>query len=151
MCFYVIEKHSKFMLHNLQVLYILYIRMNTLWFYKNQQDNRVRSKLFVACQWWWFQWWFLFVLSIPGYLRGEEEHVTDLWRNPIERSHVVLHLEKEVYCVWQVVNTQQSFWITVFCHNVLQSTNITADCSHLYAYTKWYKIFNLLAPELFFF
>ena len=27
-----------------------------LWFYKHQHDNRVRSKLFVACQRWWFQW-----------------------------------------------------------------------------------------------
>jgi len=29
-----------------------------LWFYKHQHDNRVRSKLFVACQQWWFQWRF---------------------------------------------------------------------------------------------
>ena len=28
--------------------------MHPLWFYKHQHDNRVRSKLFVACQRWWF-------------------------------------------------------------------------------------------------
>ena len=28
--------------------------MHPLWFYKHQHDNPVRSKLFVACQRWWF-------------------------------------------------------------------------------------------------
>ena len=28
--------------------------MHPLWFYKHQHDNPVRSKLFVACQWWCF-------------------------------------------------------------------------------------------------
>ena len=45
----------------------LYVR--PLWFYKHQHDNRVRSKLFVACQRWWFQWRFWFVPSVPGYTR----------------------------------------------------------------------------------
>ena len=35
--------------------------VHPLWFYKHQHDNRDRSKLFVACQWWWFQWRFWFV------------------------------------------------------------------------------------------
>ena len=48
--------------------------VHPLWFYKHQHDNRVRSKLFVACQRWWFQWRFRFVPSVPGYLREEEEH-----------------------------------------------------------------------------
>jgi len=39
--------------------------VHPLWFYKHQHDNRVRSKRFVACQWWWFQWWFWFVPSVP--------------------------------------------------------------------------------------
>ena len=50
-----------------------------LWFYKHQHDNRVRSKLFVACQRWWFQWRFWFVPSVPGYLREEEEHGIVRW------------------------------------------------------------------------
>jgi len=42
--------------------------VHPLWFYKHQHENRVRSKPFVACQWWWFQWRFWFVPSVPGYL-----------------------------------------------------------------------------------
>ena len=70
--------------------------VHPLWFYKHQHDNRVRSKLLVACQRWWFQWRFWFVPSVPGYLREKEEHKPDPWRNPIERNHMGLHLEKEV-------------------------------------------------------
>ena len=88
----------------------LYVHL--LWFCKRQHDNRVRSKLFVACQRWWFQRRFWFVPSVPGYLREEEEHKPDPWSNPIERNHVGLHLENEVYCVWQVVKTP-----TVFSNN----------------------------------
>jgi len=73
--------------------------VHPLWFYKHQHDNRVRSKLFVACQRWWFQWRFWFVPSVPGYLRGEEEHKPDPWSNVIERNHMGLHLEKEVTVV----------------------------------------------------
>jgi len=64
-CFfiYLIEQHSKFLLHTVQVLY----GCTPLWFYKYQHDNRFRSKLFVACQRWWFQWRFWFVPSVPGY------------------------------------------------------------------------------------
>jgi len=58
--------------------------VHPLWFYKHQKDNRVRSKLFVACERWWFQWRFWFVPSVPGYLRAEEEHKPYPWRNPIE-------------------------------------------------------------------
>ena len=61
--------------------------VHPLWFYKHQRDNRVRSKLSVASQRWWFQWLFWFVPSVPGYLREEEEHKPDPWRNPIERNH----------------------------------------------------------------
>jgi len=70
--------------------------VHPLWFYKHQHDKRVRSKLVVACQWWWFQWPFWFAPSVPGYLREEEKHKRDPWRNPIERNHMGLHLENEV-------------------------------------------------------
>ena len=69
--------------------------VHPLWFYKHQHDNRVRSKLFVACQRWWFQWRFWFVPSVPGYLREEEGHKPDPWRNPIERNHMVLHVSTQ--------------------------------------------------------
>ena len=72
----------------------LYVQ--SLWFYKHQHDNRVRSKLSAACQRWWFQWRFWFLPSVPGYLREEEEHKPDPWRNPIERNHMGLYLENEV-------------------------------------------------------
>ena len=68
--------------------------VHPLWFYKHQHDNWVRSKLFVACQQWWFQWWFWFV--VPGYLREEEEHKPDPWHNHIERNHMGLQLENKV-------------------------------------------------------
>jgi len=38
------------------------IYVHPLWFYKHQHDNRVHSKLFVACQRWWFQWRFAAIL-----------------------------------------------------------------------------------------
>ena len=70
--------------------------MHPLCYYKHQHDNRVHSKLFVACQQWWFQWRFWFVPSVPGYLREEEEHKPDPWRNPIETNHMGLHMENKV-------------------------------------------------------
>jgi len=73
--------------------------VHPLWFYKHLHDNRVRSELSVACQRWWFQWRFWFVPSVPRYLREEEEHKPDPWRNPIERNHMGLHLENEVTVV----------------------------------------------------
>ena len=75
---------------------IVALYVHPLWFYKHENDNRVHSKLFVACQRWWVQWQFRFVPSVPGYLREEEEHKPDPWHNPIERNHMGLHLENEV-------------------------------------------------------
>ena len=75
--------------------------MHPLRFYKHQHDNRVPSKLSVECQQWWFQWRFWFIPSVLGYLREEEEHKPDPWRNPTERNHK----KPQVYCVWQVVKT----------------------------------------------
>ena len=142
MFFYLIERYSKFLLHNLQVPYMCTLCESTglfemivgilttchtqytshssicvflfnrttlpvfvtyltdalyvhpLWFYKHQHDNRVRSKLLVACQLWWFQW--RFVPSVPGYLREKEKHKPDPCRNLVERNHMWLHLENEV-------------------------------------------------------
>ena len=93
--FHLIEQHSQvFVTYPTGALYV-----HPLWFYKHQHDNRVRSKLSVACQRWWFQWRFWFVPSVQGYLREEEEHKPDPWRNPIERNHEGLHLENEVAVV----------------------------------------------------
>ena len=67
--------------------------VHPLWFYKHQHDNRVRSKLFVACQRWWFQWLFLFLTSFPGYLREEEEH------KPLDPSVQLLTPISNVLCM----------------------------------------------------
>ena len=91
--------------------------VHPLWFYKHQHDNRVRSKLFVSCQRWWFQWRFSFLPSVPGYLREEEEHKPDPWHNPIERNHMGLHLQNEV----AVVKTP-----TVISNFLLQVSNKSA-------------------------
>jgi len=85
--------------------------VHPLWFYKHQQDNRVHSKLFVACQRWWFQWRFWFVPSIPRYLREEEEHKPDPWRNSIERNHIG-YLKCIVYD--KLLKPRQSFRITLY-------------------------------------
>ena len=82
--------------------------MHPLWFYKHQHDNRVRSKLFVACQRWWFQWRFWFVPSVPGYkgctYRAPVRYVTKTWSFVLlnKKIHVPL---SQVYYVWQVVKT----------------------------------------------
>jgi len=76
--------------------------VHPLWFYKHQHDNRVRAKLFVACQRWWFHWRFWFVPSVPGYVR----YGTKTWSVVLlvlnKKIHVLL---SQVYCVWQVVKT----------------------------------------------
>ena len=69
--------------------------VHPLWLYNHQYDNRVRYKLFAACQRWWFQWRFWFIPSVPGYLREEEETQN-------KKIHTLL---SQVYCVWQVVKT----------------------------------------------
>ena len=92
--------------------------VHPLWFYKHQHNNRVRSKLFVACQRWWFQLQFWFVPSVPGYLQEEEEHKPDPWRNPIERNHMGLHLECIVY------DTDNHFLITPYI--IITSTEVSS-------------------------
>ena len=143
MHFFLVEQHSKFLLHNLQVTYMctlcdstglfefvvvlttchtqytwdssicsflfnrttlpvfvtyltgaLYV--HTLWFYKHQHDNPVRSKLSVACQRWGFQWRFWFVPSVPGYLREDEEHKPDPWRNLVGAEGNSRHSERNI-------------------------------------------------------
>jgi hypothetical protein len=79
----------------------------SLWFYKHQHDNRVRSKLFVACQHWWFQWQFWF---IPSVLSGEihKYNTPHIIKQNLENFLIhrcnCIHLS-EVYCVWQFVKT----------------------------------------------
>jgi len=81
--------------------------MHPLWFYKHQHDNRVRSKLFVACQRWRFQW-----RSSSG-----------IHTYPVS-CNCAYHLRMELSdggcfpnlvrnCRWTIV-PRQSFWITLY-------------------------------------
>ena len=85
------------------------IYVHPLWFYKHQHENRVRSKLFVACQQWWFQWRFWIVPSVPGYLREEEEHKRKLWEflDPSVQIYTPIVYDK-------LLKPRQSFWITLY-------------------------------------
>ena len=85
-----------------------------LWFYKHQHDNRVCSKLLVACQRWWFQWRFWFVPSVPS---REMHNYCTLHIIKENFENFLIHrcnyiLLSQVYCVWQVVKTP-----TVICNN----------------------------------
>ena len=44
--------------------------VHPLWFYKHQHDTRVRSRLFVAGQRWWFQWRFWCPAPFPPTRQG---------------------------------------------------------------------------------
>jgi len=111
--FYLIEQHSQFFVTYLTGA--LYVR--PLGFHKHQHDNRVRS-MFLACQWWWFQWRFWFIPSVPGYLWEEEKHKPDPLRNPTERNHMGLHLENEVVMTPTIIsnNPVLSMFIILQAH-----------------------------------
>ena len=107
MCFFLFNRTTLpvFVTYHTAALYV-----HPLWLYRHQHDNRVRSKLSVACQRWWFQWRFWFVPSVPGYLREEEEHKCDPWLNPIEGNRRG--------CIWrtrwQLLKPRKSFRITLY-------------------------------------
>ena len=85
-----------------------------LWFYKHQHDNRVRSKLFVACQrWWFFNWRFWFVPSVVGYLREEEEHKPDLLWN----------------CRWTIITDRHSWNVSTQNAFSLPFAAILVNCA----------------------
>ena len=91
--------------------------VHPVWFYKHQHDNRVHAKLFVACHRCWFQWWFWFVPSVPGYLQEEEESTPDPWCNPIERNkYIYSYLKCIVYD--KLLKRRQSFWITLYAKHL---------------------------------
>ena len=89
--------------------------VHPLWFYKHQHDNPVRSKLFVACQRWWFQWPLWFVPSVSW-----------IHTHPVSWN-CACHLRMELSdggcfpnsvrnCRWTIV-PRQSFWITLYFNN----------------------------------
>jgi hypothetical protein len=83
--------------------------VHSLWFYKHQHDNRVRSKLFVTCQRWWFQWQFAAIL-VNCTSSGEMHNyctphiITENYENfLIHRCNYILL--SQVYCAWEAVKT----------------------------------------------
>jgi len=83
--------------------------VHPLWFYKHQHDNRIRSKLSVACQWWWFQWRFAAILvncapsgEMPNYCTPHiiKENLENFL---IHRCNYILL--SQVYFLWQYVTT----------------------------------------------
>jgi hypothetical protein len=74
-----------------------------------QQDNRVRSKLCVACQRWWFQWRFWFPAILVNCAPSGEVHnycTPHIIKENFENLFIYrcnYALLSQVYCVWQVV------------------------------------------------
>jgi hypothetical protein len=83
--------------------------VHPLWFHKHQHDNRVRSKLFVACLRWWFQWRFASIL-VNCAASGEMHNYCTPHIIKENSENFLIHrcnyiLLSQVYCAWQVVKT----------------------------------------------
>ena len=115
--------------------------MHPLWFYKHQHDNRFRSKLFVACQRWWFQWRFTVILvnCAPS---GEMHNyctphfiIENCENFLIHRCNYILL--SQVYCVWQVVKTP-----TIICNTPVYDRSISVYNSRFYIFRHFCVIFR---------
>ena len=103
-----------------------------LWFYKHQHENWVRSKLFVACQRWWFQWRFAAILvncAPSGELHNNctPHIIKENFENfLIHRCNYIL--KSQVYCVWQVVKTRTVIFNNPVQENDFYKTHIKHKC-----------------------
>jgi len=108
---YTIHLRQEFMyiLFNRQTLqvFVTYLTgalyLHPLWFYKHQHDNRVRSKLYVAYQWWWFEWRFWFVPSVQ-HVQSNCKYINKTWSIVLlnKIKHILL---SQVFFVSQGVKT----------------------------------------------
>jgi small-conductance mechanosensitive channel len=104
--------------------------VHPLWFYRHQHDNRVRSKLSVACQRWWFQRRFPAIL-VNCAPTGEmynyciQRIIKDNFESFLIHRCVYVLLS-QVYCIWLVVKTPKiifnnpvynKFYIVYSVHN----------------------------------
>jgi len=92
--------------------------VHPVWFYKYQQENRVRSKLFATCQHVAFSLPFAAILvncapsgemhnyCTPPIIKENSENFL------IHRCNYILI--SQVYCVWQVVKTPTIIFITLY-------------------------------------
>jgi len=92
------------------------LHVHPLWFYKHQHENRVRSKLFVACQRWWFQWRSDF--SAPS---GEMNNYCTPHVIKEDSENSLIHRRNYVYTPYlkcivydKLLKPRQSFWITLY-------------------------------------
>ena len=92
--------------------------VHPLWFYKHWHDNRVRSKLFVACQRWWFQWQFAAILvnCAPS---GEMHNYCTPHIIKENFENFLIHRCKSTYSYLKYIvydkllKPRQPFWITL--------------------------------------
>jgi len=85
--------------------------VHTLWFYKHQYDNRVRSKLFVACQWWWFQVVLISTFSSGIHTQPVSWNCVYQLRMELSDGGSFPNLVRN--CIWAIA-PRQSFWITLY-------------------------------------
>jgi len=123
--------------------------VHPLWFYKHQHDNRVHSKLFVACQRWWFQWRFAAILvkcapsgemhnyCTPHIIKGNYENFL------IHRCNYILL--SQVYCVWQVVKTTTVILNNPVClYPVIYFTIFLLYCQFQHFLSNTWICFNVI-------
>jgi len=127
--------------------------VHPLWFYKHQRENRVRSKLFVACQ----RFAAILVNCAPS---GEMRNYCTPHIIKENSENFLIHLcnytlPSQVYCVWQVVKTP-----TIILNNPVlyySSPGLYALISLFNAGTfdiyscwvkNWWSIFNILNTEI---
>ena len=92
--------------------------VHPLWFYKHQHKNRVRSKLFVACQHIAFSLPFAAIL-VNCAPNGEMHNYCTPHIIKENFGNFLIHqcnyiLLSQVYCVWQVVKTLTIILITLY-------------------------------------
>ena len=83
--------------------------VHPLWFYKHQHDNRFRSKLFVVCQRWWFQWRFCTY-------KAPIRYVTKTWSVVLLKRYIRGSVYSYLKCIVydKLLKPRQSFRITLY-------------------------------------
>jgi hypothetical protein len=130
--------------HQVFVTYLtgaLYV--HPLWFYKHQHDNRVRSKLFVACHRWWFQWRFAAIL-VNCASSGEMHNYCKLHIIKENFENFLIHrcnyiLLSQVYCVWQVVKTSTIILNNPVYGHLAEVTSTHITCITGFVVITWRK------------
>jgi len=128
------------------------LHVHSLWFYKHHHENRVRSKLFVACQHVAFSLPFAAILvnCAPS---GEMHNYCTPYIIKENFENFLIHrckyiLLSQVYCLWQVVNTP-----TIILNNTVFSLRASvayerAKPTYIYNHFPGYVIGDLRKTNL---